>query len=46
MGRLAAEYVCRVIDGIETGRLQVTLSTELIVRQSTAPLLQHAVAAD
>ena len=46
MGRLAAEYICRLIDGIETERLQVTLSTELIVRQSTGPLRQRSAAAD
>ena len=46
MGRLAADYICRVIDGIETERLQVTLTTELIVRQSTGPLLQRLAAAD
>jgi LacI family transcriptional regulator len=46
MGRLAAEYICRVIDGVETERLQTTLMTELIVRQSTAPLCQKLAAAD
>ncbi|HEU5102071.1 MAG TPA: LacI family DNA-binding transcriptional regulator [Roseiflexaceae bacterium] len=46
MGRIAAEYVCRVIDGEATERLQVTLSTELIVRQSTAPLRERSLAAD
>src|SRR5205085_7621450 len=46
MGRLAADYVCRVIDGVESERLQVTLSTELVVRQSTGPLLQRRAAAD
>jgi LacI family transcriptional regulator len=46
MGRLAAEYICRVIDGIETERLQVTLTTELIVRKSTGPLRQRVAAAD
>jgi LacI family transcriptional regulator len=46
MGRLAADYICRVIDGIETERLQVILTPELIVRQSTGPLLQRLAAAD
>jgi LacI family transcriptional regulator len=45
MGRLAADYICRVIDGVEKGRLQMTLSTELIVRQSTAPLRERSLAA-
>ena len=46
MGQLAADYVCRVIDGIQTERLQVTLSTELIVRHSTGPLHQRSAGAD
>jgi LacI family transcriptional regulator len=37
MGRIAAEYVCRSIDGAEQGRLQLTMATDLIVRHSTAP---------
>jgi LacI family transcriptional regulator len=37
MGKLAADYICRLIDGIEPARLHVTLPTELIVRESTAP---------
>ena len=46
MGRLAADFICRVIDGVETERLQVTLSTELVVRQSTGPRLHRLAAAD
>jgi DNA-binding LacI/PurR family transcriptional regulator len=46
MGRLAADYVCRVIDGVETERLQLTLTPELIVRNSTAPLRERSLAAD
>jgi len=46
MGRLAADYICRVIDGVEKGRLQLTLTPELIVRKSTAPLRQHSLIAD
>ncbi len=37
MGRIAAEYVCRSIDGADPGRLQLTMATDLIVRHSTAP---------
>jgi LacI family transcriptional regulator len=46
MGRLAADYVCGVIDGVETERLQLTLTPELIVRSSTAPVRARSLAAD
>jgi LacI family transcriptional regulator len=37
MGKCAADYVCRLIDEPELEPLQLTMATELIVRQSTAP---------
>jgi DNA-binding LacI/PurR family transcriptional regulator len=41
MAQLAAGYICRLIDGIELAKLQVCMPTELIVRQSTAPLVRQ-----
>jgi DNA-binding LacI/PurR family transcriptional regulator len=41
MGRLAATYICRLIDGVEPGKLQVTMPTDLIVRQSTAQVVSR-----
>jgi LacI family transcriptional regulator len=41
MAQLAAGYICRLIDGIELTKLQVTMPTELIVRQSTAPMVRR-----
>lgn len=36
MGKLAADYICGVIDSADQTILQLTMATELIVRQSTA----------
>lgn len=46
MGRLAAEYICHVIDGVESERLRLTLTPELVVRNSTAPPRGLSSAAD
>lgn len=40
MGELAGELVCRMIDGTDSGPERITLNTELVVRQSTAPARQ------
>ncbi|HMP42299.1 MAG TPA: LacI family DNA-binding transcriptional regulator [Roseiflexaceae bacterium] len=37
MGELAGSHICRLIEDPEQPRLQVTMSTRLIVRESTAP---------
>lgn len=37
MGRRAGEYICRMIDGDERDRLQLTVATELVIRQSADP---------
>jgi LacI family transcriptional regulator len=39
MGELAGEYICRLIDGSPLNSPRVALDTELVVRESTAPLL-------
>jgi LacI family transcriptional regulator len=36
MGNLAADFICHTIDGSERRQLQLTMATELIIRQSTA----------
>lgn len=38
MGELAADLVCRLIDGTVTGPIRITLPTELVVRESTGPV--------
>lgn len=43
MGELAGEMVCRLIDGGATDPVRITLSTELVVRESTAALTQPMV---
>jgi LacI family transcriptional regulator len=37
MGELAGEIVCRLIDATATSPARITLPTELVVRESTAP---------
>ncbi|HWQ11518.1 MAG TPA: LacI family DNA-binding transcriptional regulator [Roseiflexaceae bacterium] len=37
MGELAAEFVCRLIDGQALEQPRVTLDTHLVIRESTAP---------
>ncbi|MDZ4717523.1 MAG: LacI family DNA-binding transcriptional regulator [Roseiflexaceae bacterium] len=37
MGYTAGEHICRMIDGTMIGRLQLTLASTLIIRDSTAP---------
>lgn len=37
MGEIAGNHICQVIDGFTSDRLRLTVSTELVLRETTAP---------